>query len=86
MTWTPNERGVGRRAGSRLAKAICMKSSASMAARPRITSTRISAMAKTSVHGPVAPCERLNCSGAPYCGVNEVISLPVCAAAALWAA
>ena len=65
-TSTPRARGVGRREGSRLATASCMKSLPSSAARPpRRISTRISAMAKTSVHGPVAPCERLNCSGAP---------------------
>ena len=34
--------------------------------------SKMSASAKTSVHGPVAPCVRLNCSGAPYAGVNDV--------------
>ena len=32
----------------------------------------MSASANTSVHGPVAPCVRENCSGAPYAGVKLV--------------
>jgi hypothetical protein len=52
--------------GSRLAMPSWRKSApSSEGAPPRITSTAMSAIAKTSVHGPVEPCERLNCSGAP---------------------
>ena len=49
-----------------------MKSSPSSGSRPVMTSTKTSASANTSVHGPVEPCARENCSGAPYAGVNEV--------------
>ena len=66
VTASPKARGVGRCMGSRLATASCMRSAPSSAgAPPRSISTRISAIAKTSVQGPVAPWVRLNCSGAP---------------------
>ena len=46
---------------------------------PVTSSMKMSASANTSVHGPVAPCERENCSGAPYAGVNDVTLPCVCA-------
>src|SRR5438046_2961518 len=71
-TTAPRARGVGRAVGFDEAKASCMKSSPSSGSRPVRTSTATSASANTSVHGPVAPCVRVNCSGAPYAGVNDV--------------
>ena len=41
-------------------------------ARPLTSSRSTSASANTSVHGPVVPIARENCSGAPYAGVNAV--------------
>ncbi len=43
----------------------------------------MSASAKTSVHGPLAPRALLNCSGAPYRGVNAVGPALVAASASV---
>ncbi len=65
LTVAPRARGVGRRSAFPDETASCKKSSPSSASRPVSTSTTMSAIANTSVHGPVDPCARENCSGAP---------------------
>ena len=72
LTDAPSVRGVGRRSGLLDETASWMKSSPSSASRPMRASTTMSASANTSVHGPVDPCVRENCSGAPYAGVKLV--------------
>ena len=72
LTVAPSVRGVGRRSGFDEETASWMKSSPSSASRPVTVSTTMSASENTSVHGPVEPTVRVNCSGAPYAGVKLV--------------
>jgi hypothetical protein len=66
LTSIPYSRGVGRRSGFCDANASCMNCwPPSVGAPPRITSSITSAIWNTSVHGPVAPYVRSNCSGEP---------------------
>jgi hypothetical protein len=72
LTAAPSVRGVGLRSVLAAATASCRKSSPSRGSLPERSSAMMSARENTSVHGPVAPCVRENCSGAPYAGVKLV--------------